>query len=105
VKLPEIRAKLFEHCFNADAHLVLHKTEGLMLINGPQEETVYASFVKSLTGADPSIDFYTEAARILGQENELDLYYALTRPEQGSENARRQRWLRRLIFRDLGIRA
>jgi len=111
MKLPEIRAMLFEFVVDDPREVALVKNEGLVLLKegtsvfDEQWSPLYSEFANKLCGLTPeqSYNVYTAMGEKLGNENELDLYHALTVPEEGGQNIRRQKWLRRMILRDLGI--
>ena len=112
MKLREIREKLFEYVVEDGREVVLMKNEGFVLlardttIEDEDWTLLYSEFGSFLIGTSPhNYDLYTLLGEKFGAENELDLYHALTKPEDGGESdrMRRQRWLRRLLMRDLGV--
>lgn len=110
MKLPEIREKLFEFVMESGREVALVKNEGFVLlregttVDDEDWDLLYNAFTSLLVATSPNnYDLFTLVAEKLGVENELDLYHALTRPEEGGQNVRRQKWLRRILMRDLGV--
>ena len=112
MKLPEIREKLFEFVMQDGREVALVKNEGFVMlaigtaVEDEEWETLYAAFGMYVTGLQPqdfTSNMYTLLGRKFGEENELDLYHALSGPEESGERVRRQKWLRRTLMRDLGI--
>jgi len=115
MKLPEIRERLFQFAVEDGREIANVKGEGLVLLREDttvaDEEWVslYQAFSDDILAKEgsniPHQTFessYERLGRFLGVQNELDMYHALTVLEQGRD-ARRQSWLRRMIFRDLGV--
>lgn len=104
MKLPEIRRRLFEFCCTTELPISYSKHDGLMVGDPDDGQLLYNVFVRHVAGREleNGMDLYTAAARVLGERNEVDLFYALSHPERG-DHFRRQSWLRRTILRDLGL--
>jgi hypothetical protein len=110
MKLPEIRARLFEYVIEDGREVVLLKNEGFVLLakdttlEDEQWSGLYNEFGAYICGKSPhNYDLYTYLGEKFGNDNELAVYHALTQPEECGPNCRRQRWLRRMFMRDLGV--
>lgn len=115
MKLPQIRERLFQFAVEDGREIANVKGEGLVLLRADtvveDEDWVglYQAFSDDILAKEAAElphtiyeSSYDRLGRFLGVQNELDMYHALTVLEQGRD-ARRQSWLRRMIFRDLGV--